>query len=127
MTTLYRFFDADDQLLYVGIAGNPGRRFHQHANGPDGKPWWGQVTRSTMEHFATREAAAAAEVAAIVAERPLHNVVHNKGKAYLAARRARFEFGETPAPPAKPTRTTARPADAARAELAADRAEHASA
>ncbi len=32
-----------------------------------------------------------------------------------------------PTPPAKPTRTTARPADAARAELAADRAEHATA
>ena len=48
-------------------------------------------------------------------------------QAYLTARRARFEFGETPTPPAKPTRTTARPADAARAELAADRAEHASA
>lgn len=48
-------------------------------------------------------------------------------QAYLTARRARFEFGETPTPPAKPTRTTARPADAARAELAADRAEHATA
>ena len=48
-------------------------------------------------------------------------------QAYLAARRARFEFGETPTPPAKPTRTTARPADAARAKLAADRAEHATA
>ena len=79
MTTLYRFFDADDRLLYVGIAGNPGRRFHQHANGPDGKPWWSHVARSTMEHFDTREEAAAAEVAAIVTEHPLHNVAHNNG------------------------------------------------
>jgi len=78
VTTLYRFFDADDRLLYVGIAGNPGRRFHQHANGPDGKPWWSHVARSTMEHFDTREEAAAAEVAAIVTERPMHNVVHNR-------------------------------------------------
>lgn len=28
-TTLYRFFDADDRLLYVGIAGRPAERTHQ--------------------------------------------------------------------------------------------------
>lgn len=77
-TTLYRFFDERDQLLYVGIAGNPGRRFDQHAKGPDGKPWWPRVVRSTMEHFDTREAALAAEAAAIITEGPLHNVVHNR-------------------------------------------------
>lgn len=73
-TTLYRFFDAQDRLLYIGIAGNPGRRFHQHAQE---KPWWPQVTRSTMEHHPTREAALVAEKAAIQTEHPLWNVVHN--------------------------------------------------
>lgn len=75
-TTLYRFFDQDDRLLYVGIAGNPARRAHEHSKA---KPWWSDVARSTMEHFATREEAAAAEVAAIVTEAPLHNVIHNVG------------------------------------------------
>lgn len=76
-TTLYRFYDAKGTLLYVGIAGNPGRRFDQHAKGPGGKPWWSQVVGSTMEHFPDRATAAAAEVRAIVAESPVHNVVHN--------------------------------------------------
>lgn len=58
---MYRFFDLDDDLLYIGIAGN------DHAKE---KAWWPQVTRSTMEHFPSREAALAAERAAITEERP---------------------------------------------------------
>lgn len=77
MTTLYRFFDADDVLLYVGIAGNPGRRFNEHNKDKD---WWSQVARSTMEHHPDRHAALEAERLAIIAERPLHNVVHNTGQ-----------------------------------------------
>ena len=73
-TTLYRFFDAQDRLLYVGIAGRPAGRAHQHSKK---KEWWTEVTHSTYEHFTTREAAAAAEVAAIVTEQPVYNVVHN--------------------------------------------------
>lgn len=72
-TTLYRFYDQNERLLYVGISGNPGRRFHEHSKD---KGWWAQVARSTMEHHPTREEAAAAEVAAIITERPLHNIVH---------------------------------------------------
>lgn len=73
-TTLYRFFDAQDRLLYVGIAGRPAERAHQHSKK---KEWWSEVDHSTYEHFSTREAAAAAEVAAIVTEHPVYNVVHN--------------------------------------------------
>lgn len=73
-TTLYRFYDTKDRLLYVGISGNPGRRFSEHGKDKD---WWTRVHRSTMEHFPTKEQAAAAEVAAIVTECPLHNVTHN--------------------------------------------------
>lgn len=73
-TTLYRFFDAGGQLLYVGIAGNPGRRFGQHAKD---KTWWTQVASSSMQHFNQRVEAERAERAAIRSEGPLHNVVHN--------------------------------------------------
>lgn len=73
-TTLYRFYDASDRLLYIGIAGNPGRRFNEH--GKD-KQWWDQVARSTMEHHPSRQAALHAEEQAIKDERPIHNVVHN--------------------------------------------------
>lgn len=82
-TTLYRFFDADSQLLYVGIAGNPGRRFHQHAKE---KHWWTQVAASTMQHFNMRVEAERAEELAIRTERPLYNVTHNDAPVELWAR-----------------------------------------
>lgn len=71
-TTLYRLFDSVGALLYVGIAGNPGRRFEQHAGN---KPWWGDVAVVTLEHYPSREAASMAEADAIRAENPRHNVV----------------------------------------------------
>lgn len=77
-TTLYRLYNDAADLLYVGIAGNPGRRFEQHA---EDKPWWSEVAATKLEHFATREAACAAEVAAITTEKPQHNVMHNNGRA----------------------------------------------
>lgn len=70
-TSLYRLSDVAGRLLYVGIAGNPGRRFEQHAGD---KPWWGDVSSITLEHFTTREAALAAETRAIKTERPRHNI-----------------------------------------------------
>jgi predicted GIY-YIG superfamily endonuclease len=73
-TTLYRFYADDDALLYIGIAGSATQRFEQHAKE---KSWWPQVTRTELEHFATRREALDAERLAIIAERPRHNVVHN--------------------------------------------------
>lgn len=79
-TTLYRLYNADGELLYIGIAGNPGRRFEQHRKD---KPWWGTVAEIKVEHFDTRDQAAQAETAAIKHERPLHNVIHNKPESVL--------------------------------------------
>ncbi|WP_062434940.1 GIY-YIG nuclease family protein [Herbidospora daliensis] len=70
-TSLYRLFAADGSLLYVGIGGNPGRRFEQHRSD---KPWWGDVASMTIEHHPTREAALAAELQAIKTENPRHNI-----------------------------------------------------
>lgn len=74
---LYRFYDAGDQLLYIGITANIGSRFKQHAGD---KPWWTEVHRITLEHYATREDVLTAETAAIVAEHPRYNVVHNRNR-----------------------------------------------
>lgn len=71
-TTLYRLYNAADELLYVGIAGNPGRRFEQHRKD---KPWWGDVATTRLQHFSTREEAMAAELEAIRTENPTHNIV----------------------------------------------------
>jgi predicted GIY-YIG superfamily endonuclease len=76
-TTLYRLYDNTDALLYIGIAGNPGRRFEQHRTE---KPWWGDVTRITLEHHPTREDALEAELAAIRTENPRHNINGRAGQ-----------------------------------------------
>lgn len=73
-TTLYRLYDPEGTLLYVGIAGNPGRRLQDHRRD---KPWWGEVSVIKLEHFPSRPEAEAHEVAAIHAERPTHNVLHS--------------------------------------------------
>ena len=72
---LYRFFDAEGRLLYIGISMNPPYRFGQHA---DDKPWWAEVARIAMETFPDRSAVLAAERRAIQTEQPLYNVVHNR-------------------------------------------------
>lgn len=70
-TTLYRFFDAEGALLYVGITSVQRTRWHQHAAT---KEWWDQVSSATTEHFATRPEAETAENHAIEHEGPKHNV-----------------------------------------------------
>lgn len=68
---LYRFYDAQDRLLYVGISTDIGARWKHHSRE---KEWWRDVTRATIEHLESREAALAAEAAAIRIERPAWNI-----------------------------------------------------
>lgn len=72
-TALYRLFDADDVLLYVGISKHFGRRWQEHESS---QPWWHEVDHQTVHWYPTREAAAAAEVEAIKAENPKYNIAH---------------------------------------------------
>lgn len=72
-TAIYRLYDVDDRLLYVGICEDPKQRWAQHAAD---KPWWPDVIRRDIEWIATREAAEAMEKEAIVGEKPLHNAKH---------------------------------------------------
>lgn len=71
---LYRFFAADDRLLYIGITCNPGKRFERHRGE---KSWWGQIARIEMESHPTRQALKDAERHAIDEELPAHNVRMN--------------------------------------------------
>jgi predicted GIY-YIG superfamily endonuclease len=73
-TSLYRLFDQDDALLYIGVARRFGTRWHQHAQS---KYWWPQVRHQTLEWHPSREAAEAAERAAVKAERPKYNIIFN--------------------------------------------------
>lgn len=90
-TTLYRLFDAAGVLLYVGISGVPFLRWKQHGQT---QPWWPRVTKATVQHFATRQAALEAELTAIREESPLFNATfavsersRSRGVTLMSARR----------------------------------------
>lgn len=70
-TALYRYFDAEGRLLYVGIAFNPIARQSQHRSAA---AWYGSLDRMSAEWFATRREALDAERRAISSEDPLHNI-----------------------------------------------------
>lgn len=70
-TALYRLYSASDKLLYVGISKHPKWRMKEHAQG---KWWWWQVHRGTIEYFEDRASAAEAELAAIRTEAPIYNL-----------------------------------------------------
>lgn len=73
-TFLYRFYDAKDELLYVGITDNLIERTFSHARA---STWMEFAVRSTIERHAKRRDAEEAEVAAIRGERPLFNLAYN--------------------------------------------------
>ena len=85
-TSLYRHYNSEKKLLYVGVSLNALNRLGQHS---DHSHWFNTITNVTIEHFDTRDAALAAEYAAILNEAPLHNIVHKK--AADAARKKREE------------------------------------
>jgi predicted GIY-YIG superfamily endonuclease len=68
--TLYRFFNANNELLYIGITSNPFSRMAGHSLD---KHWFTEVTHATFEHFLSRAAVDAAETRAIRAEFPKYN------------------------------------------------------
>lgn len=73
-TALYRYFDAEDQLLYIGITGDLAVREVTHIRDSS---WMDFAARATIERHPTRRAALDAEREAIQAESPLFNVTHN--------------------------------------------------
>lgn len=67
---VYRFFTADDQLLYVGCTTDLPTRLYNHRAT---QPWWTSVTRIDIQHFADLGEALAAEETAIKTEAPTHS------------------------------------------------------
>lgn len=72
-TALYRHYDANGTLLYVGISTSVMMRLAQHRWGSH---WFTRVVRVTIEWLPTREAALNAEREAIRKECPECNTVH---------------------------------------------------
>lgn len=89
-TALYRHFDADGALLYVGISCRPITRLKQHEHDSS---WAAQIARVSVERFLTRQEALEAERLAIKKERPRHNVIHARDARTCKAIELRFRRG----------------------------------
>lgn len=79
-TALYRPYDADGVLLYVGITDRLAQRRSMHRRNSS---WSAFAVRTDLEWFADRQNAEAAEVAAIQAEVPLFNERHASPEAKI--------------------------------------------
>lgn len=75
---LYRHFNEQNELLYVGVSNSHLKRLSEHAKRAT---WASQISLVAVRQFPTRQAALAAERAAIQAERPKFNIVHNGPRA----------------------------------------------
>lgn len=70
---LYRIYDDDGDLLYVGASINPGRRIRGHAQT---QPWWDEASKITLERLGSWEELIESETRAIELENPRYNVIH---------------------------------------------------
>ncbi|WP_199546378.1 GntR family transcriptional regulator [Streptomyces sp. N35] len=78
---LYRYFDASDRLLYIGVTNDPDYRWNAHRWGPRRHSWCVDVARRSLEWYVSRPLALAAEKTAIKAERPRYNETYNYDEA----------------------------------------------
>ncbi len=76
-THLYRHFDKNGALLYVGISLSAVARLSQHRSRSN---WFDSIARVEIEAFPTREAALKAERRAITEESPAFNVAGKKAR-----------------------------------------------
>jgi hypothetical protein len=85
---LYRYFDTDDILLYVGISGDLADRDKSHIS----RSKWMQLTaRSAVERHKTLERVKLAERTAIETEHPIFNIAYNSTPEAKARMRAYLE------------------------------------
>ena len=72
---LYRHFNSDEELLYVGVSLSALARLCQHKAKSE---WYSQITRIEIENWPTRNAAEEAEKILIAHFKPAHNITHNR-------------------------------------------------
>lgn len=69
MASLYRHFDANGRLLYVGVSLSTVARLSQHRS----SPWFDEIATVTSQNFPTQADAYKAERSAIWRELPIYN------------------------------------------------------
>lgn len=89
---LYRHYDADGVLLYVGISNNPRGRSRTHRTT---SVWTEFTVREEVQWLADRAEAEAAERVAIATEKPLFNGKHTTPDAQLACVEYLIKRGRT--------------------------------
>ena len=72
-TGVYRLYDKDEVLLYVGMTNASVDRYLEHR---ETKEWWPDVTDHSIEWYMTREEADEREVYTIKDEWPVYNIAH---------------------------------------------------
>ena len=72
MTSLYRHFDRDGRLLYVGISKNAIARLGDHKRKAS---WYPDIRNVSIASYPNRDAALRAEARAIRTENPIHNAM----------------------------------------------------
>jgi excinuclease UvrABC nuclease subunit len=77
MQTLYRFYDAEGSLLYVGITKFFEPRLKQHYKNAE---WFFETAYVRLEHYQTRQEVELAETRAIKTERPKYNIAKSLDK-----------------------------------------------
>lgn len=69
-TTVYRYYDSDGRLLYIGVTKNLIGRQEDHNQT---RPWWPEVASASFIHFDTRQEALDHETAMIGIQWPKYN------------------------------------------------------
>ena len=77
MQTLYRFYDTEGVLLYVGITKFFEPRLKQHYKNAE---WFFETAHVRLEHYQTRQEVELAETRAIQTERPKYNLAKSLDK-----------------------------------------------
>lgn len=72
MTYVYCAYDADDQLLYVGMTDDVRQRLKGHRY--HGSAWLAEMAHHTIESYPDRRSAHTAEIEAITSESALYNI-----------------------------------------------------
>lgn len=72
---VYRLWDAEGNLLYIGSAYDPDERCKEHQK----MPWWPEVARRTEEWHSNRGAAYTEELKAIAVGRSKYNAMGTPG------------------------------------------------
>ena len=73
-TYLYKLYDKNNNLLYVGITTNYKIRFRIHSKKHS---WWNKVSRRWIKKYPSRTLALKAEKTIIANQNPKYNITYN--------------------------------------------------